>query len=313
MPVHSPSIFVLNGHRAHWTPLISGLCGWMMETVLAYFGERKGMCKGKQELELLGKHKRDARCLSPDPSHSNSTAQVPFHTSVMWPPGWIHSHKMMLELSQGLRGSSGAQQESPKELGNTQSVPWVLWGHATHRHHCWSPRGVLGNEANGGLLLLGSLLWSCQFSLNEKEWSRFSDFSTYAHIVRGGDDAGPIWDVPVFIIFTIVVPICPSGFWVPEYFAVWIISARPCTLCLAHPVPGKMTSIEFMIMQVFYSLQMFYLLQWLLIAALTNSVEAKQASTTAFFFFYLCVWNKKSILAKIWISGFFLASPPGKI
>lgn len=27
MPMHPPSIFVLNGLGAHWTPLISGLCG----------------------------------------------------------------------------------------------------------------------------------------------------------------------------------------------------------------------------------------------------------------------------------------------
>lgn len=46
-----------------------------------------------------------------------------------------------------------------------------------------------------------------------------------------------------------------------------------------------MTFIKFMIMQVFFFLQMFYLLQWLLIAALTNSVEAKQHFTAAFGFF----------------------------
>lgn len=228
--------------------------------------------------------------LSPDPCHSSSTVQVPFHTSVMWPPGWIHGHKKLLELSQGSRGTCGAQQESPKELGDTQSAPWVLWGHVTCRYQSWSLRVVLGNEAKGDLLLLGLLLRNCQFSLARKECSRFSDFSTYAHVVGGGDDAGPIWGVPVFITFTIVVPIYPSGLQVPGNFAIWIISARPCIMCLAHPMPGKMTSIEFMIMQVFYSLQMFYLLQGLLIAALTNSVEAKQHSTTAFL--YLCVWNK---------------------
>lgn len=62
-----------------------------------------------------------------------------------------------------------------------------------------------------------------------------------------------------------------------------------------------MTSIEFMIMQVFYSLQMFYLLQRLLIAALTNSVEAKQPSTTAFF---ICAYGIKINPGKhsnIWI------------
>lgn len=160
--------------------------------------------------------------------------------------------------------------------------------------HTISPRSALetcypflGNEAGGNLLLLwGLLLGNSQFSLTEKKCSRFSS----PLIVGGVDDAGLTWDVSIFIILTIVVPICPSGFCVSEYFAIWIISARPCTLCLAHLVPGKMTSIEFMIMQVFYSLQMFYLLQWLLIAALTNSVEAKQPSTTAFF--YLCIWNK---------------------
>lgn len=29
-----------------------------MEKILPYFGERKGMCRGKQELELLGKHEQ---------------------------------------------------------------------------------------------------------------------------------------------------------------------------------------------------------------------------------------------------------------
>lgn len=79
---------------------------------------------------------------------------------------------------------------------------------------------MLGNEVIRDLLLLRLLLGNCQFSLARKEYSRFSDFFTYAHIVGDGDDAEPLWGVPVFITLTIVVLICPPALRVPEYFAV---------------------------------------------------------------------------------------------
>lgn len=54
-------------------------------------------------------------------------------------------------------------------------------------------------------------------------------------------------------------------------------------------------------MQVFSFLQMFYLLQRLLIAALTNSVEAKQPSTTAFFFLMRVIKINPGKNLNIWI------------
>lgn len=211
--------------------------------------------------------------------HSSSAVQVPFHSSVMRPPGWIHGHKKLLELSQGLRGSSGDPQRDREHTVSPMSALGTLFPSTS-----WLvPEGCPGEWGNWGFAPSGIIFGNSQFSLTEKEYSRLSDFSTYAHIVRGENDAGPTWDVPILLF-----PLVPL-----DLFAIWTNSARQCTLCLAHSIPGRMTSIEFMIMQVFYSLQMFYLLQWLLIAALTNSVEAKQPFTTAFFFFfYSCVWNK---------------------
>lgn len=78
---------------------------------------------------------------------------------------------------------------------------------------------MLGNEAIRDLLLLGLLLGNCQFSLARKECSMFSDFFTYAHVVGGGDDAEPLWGVPIFITLTVVL-ICPPALRVLECFAV---------------------------------------------------------------------------------------------
>lgn len=47
----------------------------------------------------------------------------------------------------------------------------------------------------------------------------FSDFFTYAHVVGGGDDAEPLWGVPIFITLTVVL-ICPPALRVLECFAV---------------------------------------------------------------------------------------------
>lgn len=110
-------------------------------------------------------------------------------------------------------------------MGDRRSAPGLLRGHAAHRHHGRSPRVVLGNEANRDFLLLGSLLGNCQLSLARWKHSRFGGFSTCGEtplprIAGHGDAAGPIWVVPIFVALTVIVPICPSGLRVPEYFAI---------------------------------------------------------------------------------------------
>lgn len=148
------------------------------------------MCKGKQELELLGKHDRGC-CMA-------------LTWSLPQPSGWIHGHKNLLKLApsglflpRGLTGSSGAQQD-PKEMGDTQSAPGLLQGRAAHWHHghsrrlCWGMRQLwifsfwdgfwgianspsLGRNAAGSVISpLVPILWGIRTVLDPSGLSVFS-------------------------------------------------------------------------------------------------------------------------------------------
>lgn len=188
------------------------------------------MCKGRQELELLGKHERG--CLHGShliPAAAALWRRLPFIQVSCSLLGEFMVTKICLNCPsksispppppRGSRGSSGAQQD-PRKWGDTQSAPGLLRRHTAHRHRGRSLRVVLGNEANGDFLHLGSLLGNCQLPLARKKCSRFAGFATRTCIAGHGNDAGPTCVVSIFIAFRIVIPICPSGLQVPEYFAV---------------------------------------------------------------------------------------------
>lgn len=241
------------------------------------------MCKGKQELELLGKHEQGCSlALTWSLPQQLCGAGSLLHKCHV--ASWVNSWSQKAAgIVPGFEGQQWCPAGAPQRFGEHAVSLMSALGTCYPSASQLVPEGCSGEWGKWGFAPSGITFGELPIL---PHWEGVQQVQWFLHLSwEVGVMLGLSGVSPFSYFFTIVVPICPSGFWVPEYFAIWIISARPCTLCLAHPTPAKMTSIEFVIMQVFYSLQMLYLLQWLLIAALTNFVEAKQPSTTAFFLF----------------------------
>lgn len=194
MPVHPPSIFVLNGHRAHWTPLISGLCGWMMEKVLAYFGERKGMCAGKQELELLGKHEQGC-------SHGSHLLPATAALQCSFP---------FIQVPFGLLGESTATKscwncpKAQRAAVMPSRSPPESWGTHNEPHECSGDMLPMGITAGAWGLLWGMRqMGICSF------WDHFWGIATSPSLRRNA--AGSVISPLMPILWEVGMMLDPSG------------------------------------------------------------------------------------------------------